>query len=1200
MKKHIFVLFISASCLICLDLALANGVVFDTSYYIFDTHLHVIGEGIVSDFKDIPVCIRATDYCDLYYSHASNLDYISQNLLNPEKNSNIRRALMVGGSHARRPGYNDFYKDHLEEDHCEYPEEFYEFKVNKWRGIEPEEKCYPPDDRKAVVALDDKELNNNIRRYFPSMIGFSIDRCNSKTNALNLYHSLYENGEARWIGEILGNDCFFYSLGTKKLSENDDCTTTPDRKMRNLFDMAMDLGVTISFHMPYMSAEEWDKYVNPGTYNYVLPPQPEGKTTENKPEYTCFPEGASNTDAFIDNPCDRKCTQFMSILDATHPNSNLSSNACYVNTLMNMGSANLINFDSYEVITNAYSHLFNTYPGFHVELFRVHKLSDFFSGADPYDPAFVEATYINPDGGHIKTELLDLFLQHADRFTLCSHIYPKWDFSPDDRFGPVENQEWGSKIDMNISDVHSCVGIQNNFLLAVGADADGKGRLIRFNGCLWEAVSDLPGDAPPLYAAAFTDKHENGLNIFIGGFDENHSKIYRGTKNNGQLQFNELASDGKNPKDISIVTYVKKDGNGGDKHHLHVFYAGKGGKIGRFHEVLVKENGTWQTDELEPDTFTEYDLSAWASSFEGIWCDYDSSTGEWEGYAVGYKINTVYPNQPEITGVVMKLSDSGLTWQPYQPEFFADFVLRAIDGQKSHVFIVGDNGSIFEKPNDHNNFQENEHTLTDSDLLSVHYANPNDVFAAGKNGDILRYDQRDEENPDTFGGWRKMVNPTTDVELLRSIHSSGSGPGAGKDAGRNVFAVGKKTSGEAIVQYYEGGNRYWDDWHLYWDTFFSILRQYANTKGAPSAEYPWGGDQAVQMISHCNAERLSGQEPSLTFTCNPDCIHQVIDELIIVEPDTVLDFTGHQVTILENAGFVVESGNLTLITDCNFHMNQGSIISVSGQGNQSSGSITIEVGGNFIMLGELSANSGHVLTNTGLPPSEGTITINAHRFVMGSESKIIAAGFAPNSSGGRIEIMANTMTSWGIISADTYGNGLVGGHPKGGIVNITIEQGNFNNLGSISASVINGAGGKGGSLSISVSGELLNAGRLVADTYGLYDHDIGVPEAGNIFLYSGLKHTNSGVIRTMNVQGDNGKGGYIDVFSEIGDIENSGEVSADAYGLQIGEDNPCGGTIVMNTLGTLTMTGDISADSKSWSNPEGEGTIDLYYGDYMD
>lgn len=322
---------------------------------------------------------------------------------------------------------------------------------------------------------------------------------------------------------------------------------------------------------------------------------------------------------------------------------------------------------------------------------------------------------------------------------------------------------------------------------------------------------------------------------------------------------------------------------------------------------------------------------------------------------------------------------------------------------------------------------------------------------------------------------------------------------------------------------------------------------------------------------------------------------RVIDEIIHLDNNSELNYTGEKVVIKPGAGIVCNSGSIELRLGDQLTLEHGSFIKVNGTSGKNGGHLTIYVDGPFLNFGEVSAESGSSIELPEGPLQGGIIDINCDRLINGTDGSITVNGITAGSSGGEININATALTNWGRITANAQGDEGTETKPLAGVINIEVTQYNVINSGTISSACAAGKAGSGGSIVVNSVGSISNSGLIGAGTFGVYDTQLGAPNAGEIILTTLYSVNNTGIIDASNWYGDNGKGGEINVLS-IETIDNKGVIAADTYGSVVGGDHPQGGDVYLSTEDSLNLNGEISVDSKAWQQPEGNGTVILDYG----
>ncbi|HPQ39100.1 MAG TPA: hypothetical protein PLV45_01895, partial [bacterium] len=553
---------------------------------------------------------------------------------------------------------------------------------------------------------------------------------------------------------------------------NDEAPYWPDPSIENLFAVATNLDIPLSLHLPSVSEELWASY-----YQQI----------QDEDLYRAY--------------------QFLNILDAAKSDmSHPSTHAIDATIHMSMGQAHYIQQKAFT--WQAYADIFEgpQYGNFLVEL---QKVNPGYLSKEVFTADLIHAVYAD----HENDELLDNLVHYSSHFTLCSHEYPKTDFSPEPGFyyGTVIDQAMEAPVPvscaLNLTDCYGVDGCPGSFY-AVGTQATdaNTGIVMQYrienNQLGWFPMTGQPSDLPPLTAITARELSGTDIALFIAGYRRDLS----GQPVNGEIwQFNirtETWTQFTPPEtlcvnDMEFISYTKLDLNYED-----LYCVCANGKIARWRT-------TSNLDGSDPTTVWNVWANTAAAELTGLWIE---ENGGINGYAVGWK-----PGQTDKDGCLLLFDQDNDDWIEPFPQISLNIPLNEVWGNKicdddSDVLVAGDSGLIKYKPLNFPTFMDISSGTTES-LHGLFGGTPQSVYICGDNGVVLRF------NKDNF--------PQNPMTVIQSAHSNvnelsgiyGADP---KDGERNVWAVGHNGT-NGIVQQYQGGRIMFDGFTDYWDTFFTYL-----------------------------------------------------------------------------------------------------------------------------------------------------------------------------------------------------------------------------------------------------------------------------------------------------------------------------------------------------------------------------------------
>lgn len=759
---------------------------------------HIDTEGASIDYEPFSGATRAYDYENNVTDHCENIRLVYQNLMHPDLQSKIRRVLMVDGCSARRPGF-EYEPNGCEEEKIGswylYTDElwsdlhFPEYNFESIPFLDPS-KSYHVDDKRTLMALYDKYSEgykcsrrngsaDDVRLFFSSMVGFSIERFDNPADGADLFKDLFNHGEAHWIGEVLGtqNECFEDAL------ISDVEPYWPDPRIENLFAFATNLGVPVSLHLPSVSEDLWHAFF----------------TTPHPP----------NTDL-------TPCYQFMNIIDAAKTDQIHSSKHVLDATVhMSMGQAHYPGDNPYT--WQAYSEIFDdpNSGNFLVELMRIHGPE---APTFVFEPDTVHETFAN----HQNDQLLDNYLHYSEHFTLCSHLYPRVDYAPEPGY------EYGTPINQDMEPVQTvdsakkltdCFGLNehSDFFFAVGTSAtdDNKGVVVKYThqGGLfrWDPMSpQIPPDSPPLTAITGTDKSTNeylACDLYAGGFKWDLSgNPIPGSGKIFKLRHNDQNWEELNPgfdllpNDIAAIKYEKNNGTFED-----IYIACEDGKIARLRNLLNDNNQVidtvWTYWEMDEEVFK----SIWVGKADTV-------------YVVGSK-----PGILNTVGCLFSLDAENDIWEDINIPVGSP--LTGVSGIKkasgTYVFMVGDQGRIMIFESSTQTFISASSTLQENftDIFLAHMTN---IYICGESISVKRL----EYYPSVNGSLPEFNLHTIQVSDPGFPDLNGIYAADMKNGQRNVWVVGQ-AEGSGKAQQYRGARVMFDGFRAYWETFFNYLYEYA-------------------------------------------------------------------------------------------------------------------------------------------------------------------------------------------------------------------------------------------------------------------------------------------------------------------------------------------------------------------------------------
>jgi len=484
------------------------------------------------------------------------------------------------------------------------------------------------------------------------MIGFSIDRCTSDQAVQDLLRSSWSDMVTfPWVGEKLSDPCFKQALtGCPAFGSADECTNIPSEEIEHLFSVCGSWDIPISLHLPYVSVDEWTLFLDNGA--------------------TCPETGGG----------ENRCSQVINILDLADLHG--------VNLHKNMASIRLLGGGIQDEVIEAYRYLFDRYPKLNMELFRV---NEGYGPADPYLETDVIETYFDPESGGLRPEamnLLALFYDYADRFTVCSHIYPRRDFTPKDTFGDKVQGHWkplaeraGSGGNSHITAVFG--SSETDLFVATTA-----GTIEYFDGTSWQSLyrssvplNDLWGTAErDLFAAGDTGVilkfNGTGFEMFPGPFSDGFHiqalsgfdarNLYAAGTNAGIFHFKNTEWIEENmPADIPpTVTFQD----------IHCFQDIHGSEwvaaCGDFGYITVKHDGKWQVFTVD------------SVDFQTIW-----GSTPYNIFAGG--------SGPDTVGKIYRYTSGSNQWHPVHSRESGNSAIPCIWGSTNYdVFCLDEIGSI--------------------------------------------------------------------------------------------------------------------------------------------------------------------------------------------------------------------------------------------------------------------------------------------------------------------------------------------------------------------------------------------------------------------------------------------------------------------------------------------------------------------------
>jgi hypothetical protein len=667
---------------------------YDNSYYIFDTHLHGTSQHYNAYYQDFPGCTAACDAVNRSFDHCLNYHNLYTHFMGAE-NSNIKRALIVEGEFARRSGWTPGEC----ETNPDNPNDYFLLEGNPWDGEGP------PDDRKLYWAMYDEESGGECsgmppEEYEPfiyvSMIGFSIERCTDDQAVLDLLSASWSDSLTfSWVGEKLADPCFKQALtGCPAFGSCEDCTNTPSEEIEHLFSVCGSLGIPISLHLPYMSVEDWSLFLNNGAQCLET-------------------DGEEN-----------RCVQLINILDL--------ADFYGVGLHKNMASVRLFGGGIQEDVIEAYRYLFEQYPNLTMELFRV---NEGYGPADPYQEEDVIETYFNPDTGNLRPEalnLLSLFYDYADRFTVCSHIYPRRDFTPKATFGDRMFGTWVSHGDDAESGgnnhISSVYGTSDNDLFI----ATEAGTIDHFDGTDWHSLYRSSAVLNDIWGTTERDVFAGGDAGIILKYNGSDFEPFSGPFSSG---FHVTALSGFNARNL--------------------YAAGTGARIFHFKDT------SWVEENLPveiPPTVTFNDIHCFKDIYGSEWIaacgDFGYITvkykGKWQVFTVdSMNFQSIWGDTPynlfsggsgpDSAGKIYRFTSMSNQWFPVFTQESGSSTITCIWGSTNYdVFCLDENGSIFTLNN----------IAGDDQWVALHSGNSglyagstcgHREIAAGANGTVLQY-----------------------------------------------------------------------------------------------------------------------------------------------------------------------------------------------------------------------------------------------------------------------------------------------------------------------------------------------------------------------------------------------------------------------------------------------------------------------------
>ncbi len=1114
-------------------------------YYIFDTHLHNLVHGVNPELteyvgSDLAVLEGGGSMLS-QAAHNINTELMRDNFmfLSGGGETLIKRAIFNGGNLVRRSGWsastceNHYLSDYLVRDPA-------------------------PDDMK-LFSIDHADMKYHL---FPSLIGFSPSRAGSFSTMF--LDDLFDMGY-RWIGEKLGDPCWKHHLSGNDLEGSAICTNHPSSIMTMIMQKCGARDVPVATHMPQVGAETWTAFVSHEPYECPGP----------------------------SNDCN-ECLQYLNILEMT--------DRMGVDILHCMGSANLIVDEPYLAsVATAFDYLFDKHESLHLELIMAHMIYHeghqewkAYTPGSNYNRDYLLDTYFDQGAWRTETSYpLQVICDHADRFTICSHSDPWYNFSPRDSHGPIGDDEmWEEEFQQNypLRDVWSnlhvafAVGKYNAGSQTPVYKRDPDGTWAPFN---WNnGVVDLNG-----IIGINHKKYTAEYDLYVVGSEniqmQNKGRIF---KYNSQSQvwtdlwtiepaiadstLNDVWGPNHEGKffavgnEDTLVTFdagnvnVEHFGDGKDLNAVIGYNDSHPDNPSHQYFIVGDEGFTYFLHSMLPGVWIRIDAPHDVNINDVYGTPKRPGNSGWEWvYAVGdYKTGEQNPS-------VFYWDKDLVNWRLYtddaafKPEANVDmFGVHGGDRYKYERYIVGADNTVLER----------KHAPTESKT----------------DMDI------DEENAE----FEIMDVNTVDTVKFSAVHGVNS---------YRIFAVGNQFTTQGRQFIFEGErSREW--FNAYWMTFFDILIQYANEH-----DTVYSGDEIIKRITHCNVEELIGEKPLEGTGEYYNCSYSQGNPFLFPKT-TITDsasYSNGESLVWPDQSIVIASdvvlecnGDLELTITGDLTVEPGATITTSGIDGASGGSLTINVGGLLTVHGEITTSSAASLDSGGNSPSGGILSITAEKIYVGSDGSIRADGLAPGSPGGAVTLTADNVYNAGYITVDCEGESMTDRVATAGDLTINVGQWNLINTGLISAVGLLGDNGRGGWIQLNAdAGSIYNEGHLDVSTYGLFEDNGDNPKAGDIVLVCIQGEVNNnGVIEAENKLGDNGEGGVIDILALDGDINNAGTVSVDSYGLESGIGSPKAGDIYIITSQTLEQTGDIKSEAVDTGDPDQAGVIELIYEEYSE
>ncbi len=802
-------------------------------YYIFDTHLHNVAgfDPVIGDYPGT-TCVLAEYGSMNSHAHKANLQSVYNHILFPTprpgltRGSIIKRALVVGGDPARSPGW--------EASGCET---YFMTPTPACPGtslvdFHPYSSDSPDDLKFGAVSELNAEWDQEY--LFANLIGFSPSRCAitpSFRDSRNFLDDKFDQGY-RWIGEKLGDPCWRdRNLVGFDLNHCDYPTNDLTGLMRQIFLQCAARNIPISTHLPFVSPGIWMEFLT------------------SEPPYQC--PDSEETDGY--NPCE----QFINVLDA----------AAEYGTVIhyNMAGSQFFPDPGYiDVMVDTYTYIFETYPDFYIELYKVHgpylydkSSREKYLASDNYNACWIRQTFYNdPDnpesGFRPDTErLLTLFATYPRQFTICSHLYPQYNFSPNYQFGPIWG-EWEQSPFQVENTVFQDVSIRHHHTLAVGDFSS------QYQTPVFIRDNDTGAWSPFDWPIQFGSVNLKGMWVFDTGrsYEPNYvmfavgvdaSQTHLGKIFMYQSETDEwshvYSTPGSVSRGLNAVWGFEKSGNPTDPWRMYA--CGENGTVVAF----TANGGSMRTDiptsEKLNDIFGNFrnNEKIFCVGDHGVVLEYKGSLDVWQRHELGIRtnLNAVY-------GKYKKFYDQW-AWL-----FIAgNSVDGGSEGHIPTIFFGLQDGN----QTDRIAFQQFPQHAFPTAALNAHMRDirgfeNGEIYFAGTNNIILRL--------------RDFYDDLSQTEPFELMTCSGTPVDFTAIAGVNSFrmaAVGT-TEGTGHMSAFQG-RRSMEWFNAYWETFFEVLTDYADRM--PPEDQRYTGDEIQALMSHCNVERLLGIAPLDGYSC---------------------------------------------------------------------------------------------------------------------------------------------------------------------------------------------------------------------------------------------------------------------------------------------------------------------------------------------